>query len=170
MNWEISGRNRSRYWQRCKQLPSSVVFSRLYFGCSRIGLIKIIRRSVSIPGMCAVFWTQGFRSTKQDCTLGRLNVSISGRSCKSLHAVSIVSIFLSLPSFIQRIRPEPRPFVLSESKLFFAVSCKPHAKPPRWRTIPCRLYATAYSVSSAKSCWILVFTFHIHSVALDSWR
>jgi len=35
--------------------------------------------------------------------------------------------------------------------MFTVMGCRPHAQPPSWRTTPCRLSATAYSIYSQLS-------------------
>jgi hypothetical protein len=53
------------------------------------------------------------------------------------------------PKSIKKVRPLPRPLWHLVTSLFFTVrSCYPRAQPPSWRTIPSRLFATAYSISS----------------------
>jgi hypothetical protein len=47
----------------------------------------------------------------------------------------------------QRISPDPGRFETSRNKINFYGEL-PHAQPPSWRTIPCRLSATVYSVYS----------------------
>jgi hypothetical protein len=55
----------------------------------------------------------------------------------------------SLRSFIQRMRPVPRLHVRFRNKLiFYGEELLAHVQPPSWRTIPCRLSATAYSIHS----------------------
>jgi hypothetical protein len=58
--------------------------------------------------------------------------------------------FSVLGSFCQRIRPGPRLLVMIRNKLkgFTAGGLLAPAQPPSWRTTPCRLSATAYSVYS----------------------
>jgi hypothetical protein len=64
------------------------------------------------------------------------------------HPISLRSS-LSLRSFIQRIRPSPRLLVIFRNKLIFygeeLLDPRPTSK---WRTTPCRLSATAYSIYS----------------------
>jgi hypothetical protein len=55
--------------------------------------------------------------------------------------------FLALRSFIKRICPCPRLLVIFHNKFtFYSEEMLPHAQPPSWRTTPCRLSATAYSI------------------------
>jgi hypothetical protein len=57
--------------------------------------------------------------------------------------------FLSLRSFIHSIRTGPRPFVTFCNKLIFYGEELLTPRPtPSWRSTPCRLSATAYSVYS----------------------
>jgi hypothetical protein len=61
----------------------------------------------------------------------------------------LVPILSQMKSFIQRIRPGPRPFVTFRNKLLFTMnSCQPHGQPPIKRTTPCRLPETTYSIYS----------------------
>jgi hypothetical protein len=50
----------------------------------------------------------------------------------------------------QRISPGPWHFETfrNNRNIFTVRGCRPHAQPPSWRTIPCRLSVTAYSIYS----------------------
>jgi hypothetical protein len=50
----------------------------------------------------------------------------------------------------QRISPGPRHFETfrNDRNIFTVRGCWPHAQPPSWKTTPCRLSATAYSIYS----------------------
>jgi hypothetical protein len=74
------------------------------------------------------------------------NVHIQTRNvpCTKSHV-----LFPLLRSY-QRISPGPRHFETfrNNRNIFTVRGCRPHAQPQSWRTTPCRLSATAYSIYS----------------------
>jgi hypothetical protein len=59
---------------------------------------------------------------------------------------NLISIFFHLGR-LSKESVQVRGFLWSFiTSLFFTVSCQPHTQPPSWRTTPCRLCVTAYSI------------------------